>query len=188
MFLVGVIFWITFMLANLLRFDFRGDLDQIDTLKALPVPAAAIASAQLVAPVAVLSIYQMVLLTSIGVMLHTAFYKLALVMLFALPLNAMLIAVENLIFLIFPVAQSRSALAIFRALVGKCWSFCSKALCCSWRRLLPAESAPPPGGSAEKRPALCLHDVVALLGEVIGMIPLLVLAFREFDPSIDTPA
>src|SRR5207302_1015891 len=82
---------------------FRGDLDHIDTLKSLPVAAWAIAVAELVAPVAVLTIYQLVLLASIDLMLHTGAMKLAIVMLFALPLNAMLIAVENLIFLIFPV-------------------------------------------------------------------------------------
>ena len=30
--------------------------------------------------------------------------------------------------------------------------------------------------------------IISLIGEVIGMIPLLVIAFRKFDPSVDTPA
>src|SRR5207249_10910957 len=37
----GMIFWITMMFANLLRFDFRGDVDHIDTLKAMPVASFA---------------------------------------------------------------------------------------------------------------------------------------------------
>ena len=77
--LVGILFWITFMLANMLRFDFRGDLDHIDTLKSLPVSPSAIAIAQLVAPVMVLSICQIVLMVSIGVMLHMAALKILLI-------------------------------------------------------------------------------------------------------------
>ena len=36
---LGIAGWLTLFTTNLLRFDFRGDLEQIDTLKALPLSA-----------------------------------------------------------------------------------------------------------------------------------------------------
>src|SRR5205814_7679914 len=67
---VGVLFWLTFMVANALRFDFRGDVDQIDTLKALPIRPTAVVIAQLVAPVLVLSLCQAALLGGLGYFMH----------------------------------------------------------------------------------------------------------------------
>ena len=131
--LIGVSFWLTFTLANLLRFDFRGDLDQIDALKALPIPPWRIAAAQLIAPVCMLVLFQITLIGSIGVMLHMDREILALALLFAIPMNAMLIAVENLIFFSSPFAPSLSAPAICKALAGRCWSSCSREWRC-WSR------------------------------------------------------
>src|SRR5207244_3447758 len=98
----GMIFWITMMFANLLRFDFRGDVDHIDTLKAMPVPSAAIAAAQLVAPVTVLTGCEVIFLLGLRFALGVDPTILLIGAAFALPFNTLLFAIENLIFLLFP--------------------------------------------------------------------------------------
>jgi ABC-type transport system involved in cytochrome c biogenesis permease component len=187
--LVGAMFWITFMLANMLRFDFRGDLDHIDTLKALPVPRAAIAIAQLIAPIAVLVICQSVLLTSIGIMLHMDWQKLALVMLFALPMDAMLIAVENLIFLIFPVRYVTVSPGDLQGIGRQMLVFLLKGLALLvGAALAGAVGAGAWFASSKSNSSFIVATLIMLIIEFLFMIPLLVIAFTRFDPSVDTPA
>jgi hypothetical protein len=62
--IAGGIVWVTLMLTNNLRFDFRGDADHIDALKALPVRPAAVVVAQLAAPVVMLWLCQVILVAA----------------------------------------------------------------------------------------------------------------------------
>jgi hypothetical protein len=122
-------------------------------------------------------------------MLHTATYKLALVMLFALPLDAMLIAVENLIFLIFPVRAIAVSPGDLQGFGRQMLVFLLKGA----TLLLTTALAGGIGAAAwwvggKSTSVFVTTTVLMLIAEVITMIPLLVLAFRKFDPSIDTPA
>jgi hypothetical protein len=187
--LIGAMFWISFMLANMLRFDFRGDLDHIDTLKALPVRRAAIAVAELVAPIAVLVVCQAVLLTSIGVMLHKDAQMLAVVMLFALPMDAMLIAVENLIFLIFPVRYYTVSPGDLQGIGRQMLVFLLKGLfLLAGAALAGAIGAGAWFASGKSNSTFMVTTLIMLIVEFLALIPLLVLAFARFDPSVDTPA
>ena len=187
--MIGVSFWLTFTLANLLRFDFRGDLDQIDALKALPIPPWRIAAAQLIAPVCMLVLFQITLIGSIGVMLHMDREILALALLFAIPMNAMLIAVENLIFLLFPVRAVAVSPGDLQGFGRQMLVFLLKGVA-----LLVAVSLAGAVGAGVwwiggKTTAVFLVTTILVLAmEVAGMIPLLAIAFRRFDPSVDTPA
>ena len=179
------------MLANLLALIFAGTWITSIRLRHFPYRPPP-SRRDFFAPVAVLSICQIILLASIGIMLHIRrSTDPALVILLAQPVNAMLIAVENLIFLIFPVARSRSAPAISRALAGKCWSSCSKSVSCSWLRSIA-------GGigagvwfvpAAKTTPVLFLATTVYRADRRIHRDdPAAGVAFRKFDPSTDTPA
>jgi len=42
--------------------------------------------------------------------------------------------------------------------------------------------------SGYSRPAFIVAALTVIVAELIAMIPLLVMAFRKFDPSVDTPA
>src|SRR5688572_1356071 len=99
----GVIMWASIMLANSLRFDFRGDVDLIDSLKALPLPPLTICAGEIVAPAVVMSIFHF---TIIGMAFvaspqHMSYLIAALVL--VLPANFVMFAVENLMFLLFPM-------------------------------------------------------------------------------------
>ena len=52
------------LLAAVLRFDFRADLDAIDTLKSLPLSPSAIAAGQLVAPTLVMTLLHWVVIAA----------------------------------------------------------------------------------------------------------------------------
>lgn len=99
--------WCTFVFASLFPFDFRGDLDQIELLKQLPIKPTALSAGQLVTPITLVGILQAAFLTSVA--LGTGQYQVAmLAAAFALPFDIMLFGVENLTFLIFPVRMVAS--------------------------------------------------------------------------------
>src|SRR5204863_519508 len=80
-----------------------GDPDQLDVLKSLPVKPAAIVVAQLIAPTLVLTICQIALfIGAVSFGLVAANFLLAAALI-AVPLNALVFAIENLLFLLFPV-------------------------------------------------------------------------------------
>jgi hypothetical protein len=187
--MAGLLFWMMFVLSNILRFDFRGDLDLIDTLKALPVKPAAIAVAQLVAPVAVLTALQLAVAGGISVMLPSAAPRFGLAMLFALPLNILLIATENLIFLVFPARMAAVSPGDLQGFGRQMLVFLMKSLV-----MIGAIGVAALAGviaywiSGHSWPAVVVAMLAVLAAEIISMIPLLVIAFRNFDPSVDTPA
>jgi Putative ABC exporter len=184
-----LIAWITFMLSNTLRFDFRGDLDVIDTLKALPVRKSAIVIAELIAPVLFLIIFQGAILAGICVMLHADLRLITLVIVFALPINTLVIEVENLIFLIFPSRMVNVSPGDLQGFGRQMLVFAFKGVV-----LLVSVSVAGgigalvwwAGGHAIVPALICAWIVLAI--ECAAMIPLLVLAFAKFDPSVDTPA
>lgn len=92
---------VVMMLPALLKFDFRSDLDQIEYLKTLPTRAATVAGAQLAVPVAMLTLVEIVVLAVTGwwrQAADTAPWALGL----AVPVNVLLVGVENLAFLLWP--------------------------------------------------------------------------------------
>jgi hypothetical protein len=188
-FLLGAMGWLTFLCSSMLGFDFRGDVDLIETLKALPIKESAVVMGQLVAPAVLLTVLH-------GLMLGIAAYEvppyrpylLAAIPL-TLPLNLLLFAVENLIFLLFPsrpgavspgdfqVMGRKFVFMIAKMLIlGFCLGITLIAAGVVWqlsgRRILPAATV----------------TFLFLAGEVAAMIPLIASAYRRFDPSIHTPA
>jgi hypothetical protein len=185
--LAGMALWLSFMLANTLRFDFRGDVDHIDVLKALPVAPAAVVVAQLVAPVTVMTALQLVLLAGARVMFKLpASHLLAGVML-VLPLNALMFAVENLIFLLFPgryAAGPGDLQGFGRQMVV----FLLKLIVLMLGAGLALGAAAVAYRLSDSPPAAIATAVVVLWLEVVALLPLLRLAYLKYDVSADTPA
>jgi hypothetical protein len=186
---IGAFCWVTFLLANLFRFDFRGDIDHIDTLKALPVSAVAVAIAELITPVAMLTLCQVALMIGLGSKLKVDPRLISAVFVYALPMNIVLIMVENLMFLIFPVrivAVSPGDLqGVGRQMIAFLVRGISLLLCGGFAAGIGAIAWVISGQSL---PVFAITALIVLLAEIVGMIPLLVMAFRHFDPSVDTPA
>ena len=185
--LAGMAVWLSFMLANTLRFDFRGDVDHIDVLKALPVAPSAVVAAQLVAPVMVMTVLQLVLFAGAIAIFHLpAVYLLTGVML-ALPLNALMFAVENLIFLLFPgryAAGPGDLQGFGRQMVV----FLLKLIAMMLGAGVALGTAAVAYRQSDSRAAAIATAVVVLWLEVVALLPLLRLAYLKYDVSADTPA
>ncbi len=105
--LVGASVYCTFIFSSLFPFDFRGDLEQMELLKQLPIRPTAVAAGQLAAPVTMVSLIQCLLFAIVAVMTGHVLVTL-LAVLFVLPFNALLYSIENLTFLIYPVRMAAS--------------------------------------------------------------------------------
>lgn len=115
-------------LTALLPFDFRGDIDRIALLKTLPIPPWRLALGQIAAPVLLVCLVQwLVLATYFAWIMQEGTIRpgrwprhpgliLLLFGLFAPPLNALLFALENLLFLLFPTRIVATNPADFQAI------------------------------------------------------------------------
>jgi hypothetical protein len=93
---------------------FRGDLDRIDWLKSLPLNPAAVVCGQISGAAILLSLLQAVLLLSAWAVCGGAYqiYASGLVML--MPVNLLCFAVDNLLFLIFPMRMGSATAGDFQ--------------------------------------------------------------------------
>jgi hypothetical protein len=186
---VGALLWLTFMFSSMLPFDFRGDVDHIDTLKALPVSATALCAAQLIAPVAVMAICQLSLLAVVSAVLAPDPRLIVVVVAFIVPFNLLLIAVENLIFLVFPVRLNPVSpgdlegwgrqMLVFVLKMLSLTILCGVAVGLGFLVFVV-------GGSTSSVTFMATTVTIMLL-EAVGFVPVLALAFRRFDPSLHTP-
>jgi len=114
-----------------LRFDFRGDLDQIDHLKSLPVSGAAVSVGQLVTPTLLMSLCHLAIVGSVlGVMRRSDPVLLTAAVL-CVPFNALLFGVENFIFLLFPTRAAMTP-GDFQGYGGRSSSSSRRARCSWW--------------------------------------------------------
>lgn len=92
-----------FLLPKVITFDFRGDWDYMMILRSLPVRPSRIAMAQLVTPVIIVSLLEAVAIFNA---LPFVSYQTRIILTWALaillPLNALIYATDNLLFLLFP--------------------------------------------------------------------------------------
>ena len=97
--------WMSVFLTQRMTFDFRGDLDQIDGLKSLPLRSTAITLGQLVTPALILTALQVIVVAVAVACLRVAPRVLWLGAVVVLPFNLILFEVDNLLFLLFPSRQ-----------------------------------------------------------------------------------
>lgn len=99
----GVFVAAVFVLPRTLVFDFRSDLETMQNLKGLPLPAWKICIGQLAAPVLLTSLIEGILLAGAALFIDSQARSFLLgIGLFLLPFNLLLYEAENLFFLLFP--------------------------------------------------------------------------------------
>jgi hypothetical protein len=186
--LISIVFSMNVLFANALRFDFRGDLDQLDVLKSLPLRPVAIVVGQLIAPTLVLTICQIALFIGVGSFLLVDAKFLLVAALFAVPLNTLVFAIENLLFLLSPVQMWAVSPGDLQGAGRRMTIFLAKTMIL----LVACGIAAGAGGmawiAAGKSPAAFVITTACVLAlETAALLPLMVTAFRRFDPSSDTP-
>ncbi len=102
-FLVGcLLLGMSFIVTTMIPFDFRGDIDRMSYLKTLPLAAWRVSVGQVLAPVVLLSLIQCVIMLTCQLVLPKPGHSLFVFMLFTFPTNFLLLALENILFLLFP--------------------------------------------------------------------------------------
>jgi hypothetical protein len=110
----GTLAFYTFLLLpTALRFDFRRDLDRLATLKGLPITPAAAAIGQTLAPVLIATVFQAAVLAFAIAARSLPPHYLVTAMLVMIPLNVLVFALDNLIFLLYPYRVQQEGLEIF---------------------------------------------------------------------------
>lgn len=180
--------WLTVFLTMVLRFDFRAELEQMDWLKALPLSPTATAAGQIAVPVFILTTVQAILLgyaAAIAEPDQRPFILAALA--FLLPFNVLMMAVENLLFLLFPARQVGAAPGDVAMMGRQVVFFMLKLLivaaACGVVAVFGVAAALSLGITAGVVTALITLCVVAA-----ATVPCVGQAYRRFDPSADTPA
>jgi hypothetical protein len=167
--------------------DFRGDVDRLDVLKALPLRPIFLAVGEILAPSLVVVAVQAVAAGILQAILGRIEPGLIAVPLLALPVNFLLFAIENLLFLLFPIRMVASGPGDFQTTGRHMLMFFGKFLC-----LAPvAFVALLAGWLVYWLTASLVAGVgvawIILLVSGIALLPLVVLAFDRFDVARDTP-
>ncbi len=110
----GTLAFYTFLLLpTALRFDFRRDLDRLAILKGLPITPAAAAIGQTFAPVLIATLFQSGVLAVAVIARSLTPHYLVTAILVMVPLNALVFALDNLIYLLYPYRVQQEGLEIF---------------------------------------------------------------------------
>ena len=194
---VGALAFYSFLLLPAaLKFDFRRDVDRLSVLKVLPIPPLAVVAGQIATPVMLASGFQVAVLTIALIVrpTHPGFAAAALLLL--IPLNVVIFALDNLIFLLYPHRLNQEGLEVF---LRTTLTFTAKGLlftlglglAIGWAFLARKIAR----ATAEWGIMLGNGTVLFVLGVgcmlcVIATLAmcLLVRAYQRFDPSQDTPA
>jgi len=182
---------LTLLLSMFLCFDFRGDIDVMETLKTLPISASRLVLGQLLAPTLLATLVQAV--ACLGLVLGTAsppetWSVVGVVLAYLLPFNLFFFGVENLLFLWYPtrmVAGQFNGMTMARQMLLLLTKGVAVAIAAG---VVAAVGAI--GYFAFGRqfgPALVL-GWITLAGLAVALVPLLGRAFLDFDVNLDTPA
>ena len=181
----------TLFLSLMLAYDFRGDLDVMETLKMLPIRPAQVALGQILTPTVLATLLQAIaaggLLLGVGGLPGQGpIIGLGVLLLF--PANLYFFAIENLMFLWYPsrpVAGQFDGAAVVRQLLMLLVKGVAILIAAVWAAAIGAGAY----FLAGRRLDVGLVAAnLALSGLALGLIPLLGHAFRQFDVSHDVPA
>jgi hypothetical protein len=186
--LVSAGVWINLVFVSMLKFDFRDELDRLDVLRSLPIQPAAIAAAELVAPVLMLTAVQALLLVAVALAGMGTTPLLLAAAAYTVPFNLLLVGIENILFLMYPlraVGLIAGDMQMFgRQMVVFLCKFILLAAAFGFSAAIGTLGYILGGRSW---PAFGVVAWFALCAVALGTIPLLARAYSRFDPSVDTP-
>jgi hypothetical protein len=180
--------YVTFALVTMLRFDFRSDLDHIETLKTLPLDPRAIALGELVLPVVLLGAVQAVLL---GVCAWRFGWPPTVVAAGALglaTLDVVLVSIENLLFLLYPTRLANRGVADLSLFGRQALLKIGQFLVILLLGAAAAGAAFGVNALTGSRLAGAAVAWLILAGAAVGGVLAVGRAFRAFDVSSDMPA
>lgn len=109
----GAVFYSFLLLPSALILDFRRDINRMTVLKALPVRPIVVVLGQLTAPVSICWLFQIVVLTLAGLTGKVVWWQAIVAMGLVLPVNVLIFAIENYIFLLSPFQRNKEGIDVF---------------------------------------------------------------------------
>ena len=185
----GFVLWMTLFLTPMIPFDFRGDVDRMEELKTLPIPPWALVLGQVATPALILSLPQLLVILVAAVWLQEVDATICVASLLVLPVNFLVVAIENLLFLLFPTRIMAANPADITAIGRQFLLIMAKLLAIVVTGGVASLAAA--GVYYFVTPSLPLAFLTALVfavGFAAGLIPLLAAAFERYDVARDTPA
>jgi hypothetical protein len=176
------------VIPPLLPFDFRGDIDRMDLLKTLPLPAWRLVVGQLLVPVLLVSLLQLILIAILMAIDQVVEPVLLGGAAFVLPVTFLLFGIDNLLFLWFPTRQVQAGPGDLQTMGRQMLLYMAKMLA-----LVLILGVAFLFGVIVSLPLGMNWVVVAavgwlvLAGFVVGLVPLIGLAFNRFDVARDIP-
>lgn len=180
--------WMSVFLTQRITFDFRGDLDHIDVLKSLPLASVAITVGELVTPVLVLTLLQLVVVAVAVAWTRTLPQAFAYGAVIFLPVNLIVFEIDNLLFLLFPSRQMTGQPTDIQ--------FIGRAMLMLFAKTILLGIASVLAGAVGFVAYLAVGRVgivvigagAVMLGAIAaGLLPCVAWAFRRFDVSTETP-
>ncbi len=191
----GLVFYSFLLLPTALKFDFRRDIDRLATIKSLPIGPVAVTIGQLLVPIIITTLFQLtVLLVAMIVKpYHPASLLLSLLVL--LPVNVLIFALENLIFMLYPYRLAEEGFGVF---VRSILTFTAKGMLfgiasgvtMGWG-LLVTRWGPelwPASGWAGSAVVFSLGMWILTSVLALGVTTILVGVYNRFDAVEDVPA
>lgn len=176
-----------FFLPQMIRFDFRADLDRIETLKTLPITTTAIVIGELLTVILCATFLQILFVAVLAIIEGGVSMGLALAIVFCLPINVLVFGLENLMFLLFPYRPASGTGMDMQTMGRQMVLMFLKFIVL----LLVVGVAAGIGGVVYLMTDSMIATVVALWASSmllsVGIVPAVSLAYRRFDPSMDTP-
>lgn len=176
-----------FLLPQFLPFDFRGEVDRMPTLKSLPLHPLTVAIGELATPVLAVCVVQVVGLAVAAVLGSVEREALLVLGAFLLPANLLVIAAENLVFLLFPFRVAHAGGGQDLQAMFRVW------LTMMLKMLLIALSAGVAaafGGltywASDSPVAGFVVAWMATAGCCMAFLPAIAWAFAKFDPASDS--
>lgn len=182
---IGVIVYMTVFFG---MFFFPHDVDHIESLKSLPLRSTAVACGELSGVALLLTILQALYFCLAAIWVKNSAIILLVAAVFTVPLNLVLFAVENLVFLLYPARLIPNTPGDLQHVGRQMVFMLLKAMllfvCYGTAAAFGAIAFVLIGFSSI---AFAAVSWVVLILEAVGLIHLIAWAFRRFDPSIDTP-
>lgn len=176
------------MMPQMLRFDFRGDLDHLDLLKTLPIAARSVAWAELAVPVTILTLLGWVIAGGVSAFMEVSPGTLVMGALAVTPIAVLVIGLENFVFLLMPTrlfapgqaSMQFSGRRILMMLSRLLFMGVGGGLVAGVGALTWAVS-----GSVPTTYAACWATLCLIAAAVVAAVAW---AFARFDVSVDMPA
>eukprot|EP00913_Durusdinium_trenchii_P028446 g26674.t1 len=109
----GIVFYSFLLLPPALKFDFRRDYERLGALKMLPLRTPAIVAGQLAAPILIVSLFQVAIMSITVAFRPVSPAMFAIAAAVLLPLNVLIFGLENLIFLLAPHRLKQEGIEVF---------------------------------------------------------------------------